>query len=271
MTSSSPSQHLQAAAPAQAQAQAAVGRAEGEFHLVAEGPLFRGVQSGAQGQGGIPAQTADALQGVTHQLAFPAQLGRIGQALPGAAAAVLAVGADVRRQGHVFQHRRALGLPEALLAADDAGPYRLAGQGTRDENDRPSVLGAVQAAAIVAQGVDAANDLIGHGGTGGWSGGEQAGGACGTMIFLVAALPRAGNVREERRDGAHAPPRDGKSAPGAEKIRRQAKKHCLPSLPVLCNATGLRLCLAPTTARPTTGCVACGAAKNKNHLTFLVA
>ena len=57
----------------------------------------------------------------------------------------------------------------------------------------------------------------------------------------------------------------------AEKIRRQAKKHCLPSLPVLCNATGLRLCLAPTTARPTTGCVACGAAKNKNHLTFLVA
>ena len=57
----------------------------------------------------------------------------------------------------------------------------------------------------------------------------------------------------------------------AEKIRRQAKKHCLPSIPVICNATGLRLCLAPTTARPTTGCVACGAAKNKNHLTFLVA
>ena len=114
-------QHLQAAAPAQAQAQAAVGRAEGEFHLVAEGPLFRGAQSGAQGQGGIPAQTADALQGVAYQLAFPAQLGRIGQALPGAAAAVLAVGADVRRQGHVFQHRRALGLPEALLAAVPSG------------------------------------------------------------------------------------------------------------------------------------------------------
>ena len=231
-------QHPQAAASAQAQAQAAaVGRAEGEFHLVAEGPLFRGAQSGPQGQGRITAQTADALQGIAHQLAFPAQLGRIGQALPGAAAAILAVGTDVRRQGHVLQHRRTLGLPEAFLAADDAGPYRLAGQGARDENDRPAVLGAVQAAAVVAQGVDTANDLIGHGGTGGWSGGEQAGEACGTMIFLVAALPRAGNARQGGAKGDSRPPAAGKARPARKKSGGRQKS--IASRRFLCYATQL--------------------------------
>ena len=230
-------QHLQAAAPAQAQAQAAaVGRAEGEFHLVAEGPLFRGAQGGPQGQGGIPAQAADALQGIAHQLAFPAQLGRIGQALPGAAAAILDVGADVRRQGHILQHRRAPGLPEAFLAADDAGPHRLAGQGARDEDDGPSVLGAVQAAAVVGQGVDAANDLVGHGGTGGWGGGGQAGEARGTMIFLVAALPRAGNARPAA-GWSPAPPAAGKARPAREKSVVRQKS--IASRPFLCYATQL--------------------------------
>ena len=97
-----------------------------------------------------------------------------------------------------------------------------------------------------------------------------AGLAAGSFSLFFGALPGVGKGGRAEQRGQPSLC-GGKSASGAEKKRRKAKKHCLPALPVLCNATGLRLCLAPTTARPTTGCVACGAAKNKNHLTFLVA